>query len=315
MREVVTPSRRDLWVHWLIYPGHSLPTAAAPVLVACGLAIHDHVFAALPALAAFFASWLVHIAGLFADNYQLLVRHPDVKEHPELIDALDRGTMTLRGIAVAIFGCLAVAAFGTGPYLLHVAGWPVIVIGALGVAGSLAYSSGPYPFGKLGISDLHFFLMFGLLAPAGAYYVQLAAHQQTAAGWGLLLHGMPLHAFIVGLPLGAFSVMVLIIDDIRDRRFDAAKGWRTGPVRFGLRFSRIEYMAAVAFAYGMPLWLWLHAGFCGYVLLPELTLPFAALIARKICNEDDHDALVPLSPLAAFLWLAYAVLLAVGVAF
>jgi len=314
MREVATLSRRDLWLHWLIYPGHSLPTAAAPVLVACGLAIHDQVFAAMPALAAFFASWLVHIAGLFADNYQLLVRHPDVKEHPELIDAINRSAMTLRGIALATLGCLVVAAFGTGPYLLDIAGPPVIAIGALGIAGSLAYSSGPYPFGKLGISDLHFFLMFGFLAPAAAYYVQLAAHHQTAAGWDLLLHGMPLHAFIVGLPLGAFSVMVLIIDDIRDRQFDTAKGWRTVPIRFGLRFSRIEYIAAVAFAYGMPLWLWLYAGWRGYVLLPELTLPFAALIAKKICSEDDHDALVSLSPLAAFLWLGYAVLLAVGVA-
>jgi len=314
MGEVASPARRDLWVHWLIYPGHSLPTAAAPVLVASGLAIHDQVFAALPALAAFFASWLVHIAGLFADNYQLLVRHPDVKEHPELIEAIDRGTMTLRGIAVAILGCLGVAAFAIGPYLLHVAGPPVIVIGALGVAGSLVYSSGPFPFGKLGISDLHFFLMFGLLAPAASYYVQLAAHHEAAAGWDLLFHGMPLKALLVGVPLGAFSVMVLIIDDIRDRHFDAAKGWRTGPVRFGLRFSRFEYISAVTFAYGLPLWLWFCAGFRGYVLLPELTLPFAALIAKKICSEDDHDALVPLSPLAAFLWLGYAVLLSVGVA-
>src|SRR5579864_2273457 len=44
-----SPSRRDLWLHWMIYPGHSLPTAAAPVLVAMALAARDHVFAALPA--------------------------------------------------------------------------------------------------------------------------------------------------------------------------------------------------------------------------------------------------------------------------
>ncbi len=48
-------SRRELWVRLLLYPTHTLPTAAAPVLVGIGLAIHDHVFAPLPALVGFFA--------------------------------------------------------------------------------------------------------------------------------------------------------------------------------------------------------------------------------------------------------------------
>jgi 1,4-dihydroxy-2-naphthoate octaprenyltransferase len=314
MRDVPSPSRHDLWLHWLVYPGHSLPTAAAPVLVAMGLAIHDHVFAPLPALAAFLASWLIHIAGLFTDNYQLVVRHPTVSEHPELLDALRNGTLTLSGMRVAIAACLVLAALGPGPYLLDVAGPPVIVIGLLGIAGSLGYAAGPFPIGKHGISDPHFFVMFGLFAPAAAYYVQLAAHHETTSGWTLLLHAMPLRAFVVGLPLGAFAVNILIIDDIRDRTFDAAKGWRTGPVRFGLRFSRIEYLLAVAFSYVMPFSLWWRWDFDSWVLLPVLTLPFAATIARRVWTDDDHDNLVPMTPLAAMLCLAYATLLAAGLA-
>jgi len=46
MDEAALPSRRDLWIHMLVYPGHTLPTALAPVLVAAGLAFHDGVFAA-----------------------------------------------------------------------------------------------------------------------------------------------------------------------------------------------------------------------------------------------------------------------------
>ncbi len=177
MRDVPVPSRRDLWIHWLVYPGHSLPTAAAPVLVAVGLAFHDRVFALLPAILAFLASWLIHIAGLFTDNYELLVRHRDVNEHPELIEALDKGTVTLAGLRWAIVVCLGLSAL-TGPYLLHIAGSPVIAIGLLGMAGSLIYSAGPFPFGKLGLSDVHFFIMFGAFAPAAAYYVQFAAHHE-----------------------------------------------------------------------------------------------------------------------------------------
>lgn len=87
MSQAAPLSRYQIWMHWLVYPGHSLPTAAAPVLVAMGLAVHDHVFAPGPAFAAFLASWLIHIAGLFVDNHELLVKYPHVEEHPELIAA------------------------------------------------------------------------------------------------------------------------------------------------------------------------------------------------------------------------------------
>lgn len=305
------PSRRALWLHWLIYPGHSLPTAAAPVLVAMGLAIHDHVFAPLPAFFGFVASWLIHIGGLFTDNYQLLVRYPAVNEHPELIDALAKGTLTLGGLRRAIAACFALAAL-TGPYLLHVAGTPVIAIGLLGMAASLGYSAGPLPSGKHGLSDLQFFIMFGVFAPAAAYYVQFAAHQQSVSYWHLLLH-IPLRALIIGLPLGAIAVNILIIDDIRDRHFDSAKGWRTGPVRFGLRWSRTEYLILSTFTYLAPFWFWLRWNLNAWVLLPLITMPFAFVIARKVINEHDFDRLLPLTPMVAMLCLAYAALLAVGI--
>lgn len=313
MRDVLPPSRRDLWIYWLIYPGHSLPTAAGPVLVAMGLAVHDHVFALGPALLAFVASWLIHIGGLFTDNYQLVVRHPTVNEHPELTEALKDGTLTLARMRWAIVTCFALAAL-TGPYFLNVAGTPVIAIGLLGMAGSLVYSAGPYPFGKHGVADLHFFVMFGVFAPASAYYVQLASHHQLSSGWDVLVHDFPLRALIVGLPLGAFAVNILIIDDIRDRRFDAAKGWRTGPIRFGLGFSRVEYLLMAAFAYLVPFWFWLRWQLEAWVLLPLLTAPFAYAIARRLWTDDDHDSLVPLTPMVALLCLGYAALLAVGLA-
>ena len=43
------------------------------------------------------------------------------------------------------------------------------------------------------------------------------------------------------MPIGALTTCILIIDDIRDRRFDAVKGKRTVAVRFGARWSRAEF--------------------------------------------------------------------------
>jgi len=76
--------RREIWVDLLLYPGHTLPTAAAPVVVAAGLAVHDHVFAPVPLTLAFLGSWFIHIGGVLTDNYELLRGHPHVPEHPEL---------------------------------------------------------------------------------------------------------------------------------------------------------------------------------------------------------------------------------------
>src|SRR5208282_2733085 len=125
-------SRRELWVNLLLYPTHTLPTAAAPVLIGIGLAIHDHVFAALPVLVGFLGSWLLHLGGLFMDNYELLVRHPENREHPELVEALEKGTLSLPVLRGAIAFCYGAAVL-TAPYLLHVGGPLVVAFGILGV--------------------------------------------------------------------------------------------------------------------------------------------------------------------------------------
>ena len=182
------------------------------------------------------------------------------------------------------------------------------------MVGSLIYSTGPFPLGKHGLADPHFFLMFGVLAPAATYYVQLASHHDGPAGWALLWHGLPFSALVIGLPIGALADTILVIDDVRDRAFDAAKGWRTGPVRFGIGWSRAEFVLLCTFIYLIPFWLWRGLGFSAWVLLPLATLPFAYTLGRRICTLDRHDDLVPMTPIAAFLCLGYSLLLAVGIA-
>jgi len=82
MNEAQLTSRRDMWVHMLLYPGHTLPTALAPALVAVGLAARHEVFSALPALLAFVAGWLIQLGGVLTDNHENLVKHPNDREHP-----------------------------------------------------------------------------------------------------------------------------------------------------------------------------------------------------------------------------------------
>jgi 1,4-dihydroxy-2-naphthoate octaprenyltransferase len=85
-------------------------------------------------------------------------------------------------------------------------------------------------------------------------------------------------------------------------------------VRFGLAGSRAEYLALSAFAFLAPLALWLGIGFGPTVLLPVLALPLAVPIARAVRTKDTTAELLPMTPRASRLALAYAVLLALGLA-
>lgn len=300
-------SRRQIWTHWLVYPGHTLPTALAPVAVGVGIAVRDGVLAPWPALAAFLASWLIHVGGVFIDNHQLLARHPDNREHPELIEALGTGALKLSSLRRAAIACFAMAAL-TGPYLVAEAGWPVIVLGVVGMLSSALYAGGSRPYAALGLADLLFFLMFGVVAVAGIYYVQAA----SLVGAEIALAAFPALALVAGLPVGALVTNVLIIDDIRDRDADAGKGWRTPSVRFGRGFSRAEFTVLEIFAYLAPFWLWGRFDLGASVLLPLVTAPAAIWITWRVCTRPVVD-LVPTTAQAAFLSLAYGILLGTGI--
>ncbi len=313
MTEAAALSAREIWIRLLLYPSHTLPTAAAPVLVGVGLAVRDHIFAPLPMLIGFLASWLVHVGGVFNDNYELLHRHSNVPEHPELLQALQSGTLTSAGLRNAILVCFALTAL-TGPYLLGIGGSLAFVIGIIGIASGYFYAGGPQPYVKHGLADPIFIAMFGVVAVAGTYYIQWAA-MHSAASHGLdAMQQLPGDVFLVGLPVGALVTNVMLVDDIRDRHFDAVKGWHTFAVRFGLRGIRGEYISLCAFAYAMPLACWLWLGFSVWIFLPLLSLPLAWKVARAVCRFDQTKDLLMMSPMASYLSLIYSALLAVGVA-
>ncbi|HYM27582.1 MAG TPA: 1,4-dihydroxy-2-naphthoate octaprenyltransferase [Steroidobacteraceae bacterium] len=292
-------SRGELWRRKLLYPGHTLPTAIAPAAVAAGLAWHDGAFALLPAAAALFAGWLIQLGGVLTDNYQNLLQEPEDREHPELVRALKSGTLTLGQLRLAMLACLVFALLA-GLYLTLKAGPGVIAIGFASIAAAYAYSAGPFAFGRHGLADPLFFLFFGVVSVAGVYYVQ-AEH-------------LPWAALALGVPVGALTTNILVIDDIRDREFDVRKGKNTIAVRFGAKWSRAEFAALLAIAYLCPFWFWLGYGFDAWVLLPLLTLPYAIDTLLDVMKLDKHADLIPITPKAGRVLLGFSILLAAGVA-
>ena len=305
------PSARIIWIDLLLYPTHSLPTAAAPVLVGLGLAYHDGVLAPVPALLGFLGSWFIHVAGVFTDNHELLRRHPGLQEHPELDHAIADGSLALWMIRAAIAGWLALALL-VAPWLWRIGGSPVLALGALGIAASLSYNAG-WAYVRRGLADPIFFLMFGVVGVAGTYYIQVASLRGAPAPWALLA-SLPLPVWLVGLPAGAIVTAVMLIDDLRDRAFDGAKGWRTGAVVLGPRWSQGEIAALVAFAYVAPLGFWLGLGLGAWTLLPLASAPLAWRTVRAVWTAARRQDLAPLTPRMARLAVVHSALLAAGLA-
>lgn len=313
MSNVTAVTRRDVWVSMLLYPAHTLPTAAAPVLVACGLAAHDGVFAAGPAIMAFVAGWFIQLGGVVTDNYVNLTRHADDREHAAFVYALKAGLISMHELRLTIVGCYLAAGLAA-LRLIYLGGVPVVVIGLISIAASLAYSTGPLPLGDNGMGDPLFFAFFGLVSVGGAYYVQGAA----VLGTPLAIHTVPGlltgTLLVVSLPMAALTTNILIIDNIRDLEYDREKREHTIAVLIGPSWSRIEYVALLALAYAVPVWLWARDGFGIAVLLPLLSLPLAVVVARELMRRQTHEALIPMTPRAAQVALVYGLLFAVGLA-
>lgn len=307
-----SPSLRDIWIKLLLYPTHSLPTALAPVLVGVGVALRDGLFAPLPALVGFVGSWLIHVAGVFADNHELLRRYPGLGEHPELDQAVEDGTLRLTTLRWAIALCILLA-IAAVPYLYRVGGMPVLLFGIVGTALSLSYNAGPWAYVRRGLAEYVFLVMFGVVGVVGTYYIQAAATRASAGPWELLA-SLPLAAYLLGLPVGAIVTAVMLIDDIRDRRFDAKKGWKTAAVRLGPDFSRAEITALVALSYAAPFAFLAAPEGSSWLLLPLLSAPLAWRVVRDVREAGRRENLQPMTPRMAMLALNYAALLAAGIA-
>jgi len=306
------PTHRRIWVDLLLYPTHTLPTAAAPVLVGLGLGARAGDLAIAPALVAFVGSWLVHLAGVFVDNHELLRRHPGLEEHPELTRALRDGTLRLGLLRGAIALCL-LGALATAPSLARLGGAPVLVLGAVGVAASLGYHGWPVAYVRAGLADPIFLFLFGIVGPAGTAYIQAAARHGAPHPWAVLA-GLPPETWYAGLPCGAIVTAVMLVDDLRDRRFDRVKGWRTGAVRHGVDAVRDEITALVALACAAPVAFWLAGGMGPAVLLPLLVTPLAWSVVSAVRRLEDPRELFPQSPRMARLAFLHSALLGLGLA-
>ena len=195
--------------------------------------------------------------------------------------------------ALAAFSAAVVAGGG----LAAVAGWELLVAGALCLVAGWTYTGGPRPYGYLGLGEVFVFVFFGLVATAGTTYV--------------LLERLDWFAVLCGVPVGLWAVALLMANNLRDITGDAAAGKRTLAVRLGARRSRLAYMAVLEASYAAAL----VASITGRAAAAAvLGAPFAVGAVRRVLRGASGPDLIGVLGATAKVQLASGLAMAVGIA-
>ena len=205
----------------------TLPAAISPVLVGVSLAIHDGEFKPVIAFMTFLAAVLIQIGANFANDVYDFLKGSDREDRLGPTRATQSGLISPENMKKGM--CLVFAmAICVGFYLASIGGWPIVWIGLASIASAIAYTGGPYPLGYHGWGDIFVFIFFGIIAVPGTYYLQS----------GIVSYD----SILLGIPLGALSTAILIVNNLRDADTDIKSDKRTLAVRLGKPFVKIEYI-------------------------------------------------------------------------
>ncbi len=273
----------------------TLWAAVTPVVVGTACAVSVSGFVPGPALAALGVAISIQIGTNLSNDVLDFDRGADTQRRVGPARAVQSGLLSRgqvwAGAWIAFGICMA-----CGLYLAAVAGWPVLVVGAVSIASGLLYTAGPWALAYTGLGDLFVVLFFGLVAVCGTVYVQ-ALQVPIAAWWS-------------GLAVGALATAILVTNNLRDLEEDALAGKWTLAVRFGPRFARLEYAALVLAAHLATLPLVARLG--PWPLLSWLALPLAVTVLRSVWRGEGAALNASLAATARLL-LLFGLLLSAGI--
>jgi 1,4-dihydroxy-2-naphthoate octaprenyltransferase len=275
----------------------TLPAAVAPVLVGTALAGFQDIFHPLRFIAALVGAVFIQVGTNLSNDYSDARRGADTEDRLGPVRVTAGGLVPPRLVLVATYVSFGVAVLA-GAYLVAVAGWQLLLVGAASILAGVLYTGGPRPYGYEGLGEVFVFLFFGIVAVAGSYFVQV-----KDLGW---------EAFALAVPVGLLAASILVVNNYRDIDTDRRAGKRTLAVRLGRERTRILFASMVYLAFLTAPVTWAFGPLKAWVMLPWLTIPIAAPIVRTVRNRTDGASLNGALAQTGMLQLAFCTLLAAG---
>lgn len=274
----------------------TLLASLCPVAIGTAMAAHDGKFHAFAMAAALVGAISIQIGTNYCNDYFDYFQGADTEDRKGPTRAVQAGLISPRAMLWATVLVFAVTVVAT-TYLYLRAGWPFILIGALSILFGVLYTAGRYSLAYLGLGDPFVLVFFGPVAVAGTYYVQA-----LSIGWPVI---------IAGLAPGLLATGLLVVNNLRDIDEDRIANKRTLAVRFGKRFSRVQYTACVLMAAVVPLALWATSSMTARILLACAVVVPGVFVISKVWQHEGVK-LRPFLGMTAGLLLLYTVLFCVG---
>jgi 1,4-dihydroxy-2-naphthoate octaprenyltransferase len=272
----------------------TLPAAIVPVVVGVAVVKATGAVSWWRAGLALVVSLAIQVGTNYANDYSDGVRGTDRdRVGPLRLTATGLATPhAVRNAAFTSFGLAAVAglvvALSTSPF--------VLVAGAAAIAAGWFYTGGRHPYGYAGYGELFVFVFFGLVAVIGTVYV---------AG-----RHIPAIAWYAAVPVGANTVALLVVNNLRDIPTDAATGKRTLAVRVGAPATRWFYVSLLVVA---QLFVILVERYRHHALLGLVAIVPAVAPVRRVLSRAEGRDLVPALGMTGMVQLIFGAALAAGI--
>jgi len=276
----------------------TLPAAIAPVLVGTSLALGAGHFDALAFVAALLGAMFIQVGTNLSNDYSDARRGADTEDRLGPVRVTAGGLVPPGQVLAATYLTFGLAVL-CGIYLVAVAGWELLAVGAASILAGVLYTGGPRPYGYEGLGELFVFLFFGIVAVVGSYFVQV--------------QDLPWEAFVCAIPVGLLASAILVVNNVRDLETDRRAGKRTLAVRLGRPRTRVMYAAMLGTAFLVAPLPWPLGSLGPWLLLPWATAPLAVALVRVVRTRTDGLALNGALARTGLLQLLFCVLYSAGI--
>jgi 1,4-dihydroxy-2-naphthoate octaprenyltransferase len=284
---------------WEIARPFSFTASLLPVSVAGALAYAQGRFHLGLFLAALLGGLGLHLGTNVINEIYDVRQGIDSITSPRASHALVKGRLKEReAFAVAAAGFLFATAMGV--ILLLARGWPMVVLGLLGLAGGYFYTAPPFHFKYRALGVPFVFLLMGPFMVIGGYYAVTGTLDSSL---------IPL-----SIPVGFLVAAILHGNEWRDIAEDSRHGFTTLSAQTGRAAAHWIYVGLVLGAY-LALSLAVMAGWLPRLaLLAMLSLPLMAIVlhAAELGSSGHLRAIAKIDLMTARLHTAFGLLLAAG---
>ncbi len=302
-----TPVRPRLALPWLILRTTRLPFLTAtlvPVLLGLAIAARHGPFDWVAAVLALIGGSLAHLAiNVTNDIFDTLSGADAANVNPTQFSGGSRvlhyGLLSLRELATWA-GLLYGGAVAIGLVLMAMRpSWALVGLGIAGIAIGWAYTAPPLKLVYRGLGEIAVAVGFGPVMLLGAYVAE-TGH----LAWEPL---------VASLPVAILIALILYVNEIPDRRGDAAAGKRTLVVRLGQAGVERLYLVAALVAFALVV-VGVASGLMPWpTLLALAALPLVPRVYRGIhANYDSPYTLMAFMGVNVKLHLYTGLLLLAG---